>query len=104
MLGKKNGKSIIVLISTLKGLSEHMRSIIWQPFALSLGISMSSLGGLESTYDLVKNLTQPFFGSGSDSLGRKRFLILREILFIVSMLLFIFAHTPVFLFLGIGLL
>jgi len=104
MSGKKNGRSIIVLISTLRGLSEHMRSVIWQPFALSLGASMSSLGGLESTYDLVKNLAQPFFGSGSDTLGRKRFLILREILFTASMLLFVFSRTPAFLFLGIGLL
>ena len=47
-------ESMVVLAaySSLKGAFHNMRYVVWQPFVLSLGISMVNLGGLESLMGL----------------------------------------------------
>jgi MFS family permease len=62
------------LASFLAGLTSSMTSAVWQPFVLSLGVPMSTLGMLESLSGfngLVPTLVQPFAGWFSDRLGRK---------------------------------
>jgi MFS family permease len=56
-----------------------MTRAVWQPFVLSLGASMSTVGLLESLGGpggLVGSLSQPLGGWFSDRLGRKPLLIL----------------------------
>ena len=64
---------------------------------------MSSLGGLESTYDVTRISVQPVFGSISDAIGRKRFLVLRELLLISAMVLYIVANSWTFLIAGVAI-
>ena len=79
-LRRRGNIPLMALIAALRGAGDHMRSVVWQPFALSLGIPMRSLGGLESAIDLTRISVQPIIGAASDAYGRKRFLVLRELL------------------------
>jgi len=62
---------------------------------------MRGLGGLESVRDLTKISFQPVFGGASDAVGRKRFLILRELLLVAALALFIIAGSWETLLLGV---
>ena len=65
---------VIAIISFLAGLSASMMFAVWQPFVLSLGAPMSTLGLLESLggrRGMVAALVQPVGGWLSDRLGRK---------------------------------
>lgn len=84
---------LLALLSFLRGARDQMRWVVWQPFALSLGISMRSLGGLESALDLTRISVQPILGGASDAYGRKRFLVLRELLLLAALILFIVAGS-----------
>ena len=81
------------VISALRGAGFNLRWVIWQPFVLSLGVPMGSLGGLESLADLTRISIQPMVGSASDVHGRRKFLIAREVLVLGAGLLFIFAGS-----------
>lgn len=47
-------------------------NVIWQPYVLSLGATMSVLGGLRSLGSIFESSTQTLTGRMSDLLGRKR--------------------------------
>jgi MFS family permease len=94
----------LAVIASLRGTWYNMRAVVWQPFVLSMGIPLRSLGGLESLMDLIKISVQPIVGSASDVYGRKRFLIAREVLTITAGVLFILAHSWHFLFIGVILI
>lgn len=83
----------LALASALRGVRDNLRSVIWQPFALSLGIPMSSIGALESLMDLAKIIIQPVMGAASDVYGRKNFLILRELMVLAACLCFMLAQS-----------
>lgn len=91
----------IALLSSLQGAREHMYYVIWQPFALSRGIPMRSLGGLESALDLTRISFHPVFGGASDAVGRKRFLALRELLIVTASALFILGWSWHTLLIGV---
>jgi DHA1 family multidrug resistance protein-like MFS transporter len=91
---------LMALLSFLRGARDQMRGVVWQPFALSLGIPMRSLGGMESALDLTRITVQPILGGASDAYGRKRFLVLREILLLFALSLFIVAGSWQTLLLG----
>ena len=95
---------LMALLSFLRGARDHMRGVVWQPFALSLGIPMRSLGGMESALDLTRITVQPILGGASDAYGRKRFLLLREILLLAALVLFIVAGSWQTLLLGVLLI
>ena len=78
--------------------------VVWQPFAISLGLDMRSIGTLESVMDLVKNLMEPAFGGISDAIGRKKLTVLREVLIVVASITFVLAWSWHLLFVGIVLL
>jgi len=102
-LEERRNVATLAVISALRGAWFNLRGVIWQPFVLSLGISMGSLGGLESLTDLTRIIVQPIVGSASDIYGRKKFLLAREVLVLAAGLLFIFAGSWPLLFLGVVL-
>jgi MFS family permease len=85
-------------VSALRGIRDNLRVTVWQPFALSLGLDMQAVGGLESLSDLIKLIVEPAFGVVSDAMGRKHLLVLREALTLVALVLMLFARNWFFLF------
>ncbi|MFB0534139.1 MAG: MFS transporter [Anaerolineae bacterium] len=70
---------VVASTSFLAGLSYSMTQAVWQPFVLSLGAPMSTLGLLESLggrRGVVTALIQPVSGWLSDHLGRKPLIAL----------------------------
>ena len=71
--------SVLAIASFLRGAHNSVYSVIWQPFVLSLGASMSTLGLLNSIGGMggiVTTLVQPLGGWYADRVGRKPFLII----------------------------
>ncbi len=99
-------KQILYLaVSTaLRGIIDNLRVVVWQPFALSLGVPVRSIGALESLMDLAKIAVQPVFGAASDVYGRKPFLVLRDSLMLASSLCFLFARSWLLLAVSMTLL
>jgi len=89
------------LIQALRGVRDNLRSVVWQPYALSLGLDMKSVGVLESILDLSKNLMEPAFGTISDSIGRKKLTVFREVLILLGTILVLFARDWHFLFIAV---
>lgn len=100
-LEENSNLPVLSLVASLRGARDHMFRVVWQPFALSRGIAMKSLGGLESALDLTRISFQPIFGGASDIIGRKLFLVLRELLVIAAMVLFIISGSWQILLLGV---
>lgn len=88
------------IISALRGVRDNLRLVVWQPFAVSLGLDMKAVGSLESLTDFTRILTEPSFGSVSDDVGRKRLLVVREALMLASGLMFLIARSWHLLFIG----
>ncbi len=88
-------KQILYLAVTaaLRGIIDNLRRVVWQPFALSLGVPIRSIGALESLMDLAKIAVQPVFGAASDVYGRKPFLVFRDFLILAGSLCFLFARS-----------
>ncbi|MFH1180686.1 MAG: hypothetical protein V1710_10010, partial [Candidatus Bathyarchaeota archaeon] len=82
----------LALSTSLRGVRDNIRTVVWQPFALSLGIPIKDIGALESLMDLAKIIIQPILGAASDVYGRKRFLIIRDLLVVLAGLFFLFAQ------------
>ncbi len=99
--------------SFLSGFRMNLVNAIWQPFILSLGASMSTLGLVESLSGhrgIITALVQPIGGWLSDRKGRKPFLILGNVLVIFYLGLCILAFYykdwriifPAAIFLGLS--
>ena len=88
------------LATALRGIRDNIRAVVWQPFALSLGIPMKDIGALESLIELARIIIQPILGAASDTYGRKRFLILRDLLVVLAGVFFLFAKSWLYLALG----
>ena len=84
---------VLASIGALRGAFHNMRGVIWQPFVLSLGVPMKSLGGLESLLSLIRIGVQPVVGRASDAHGRRRFIIARELLTLVAGVLLVFTRS-----------
>ena len=85
---------VIATSAFLSGLFSSMTQAVWQPFALSLGASMSTLGLLESLggwRGVVAALLQPIGGWFSDRLGRKPLLALGSLLGLLSTAFYVLA-------------
>ena len=88
------------LATALRGLRDNIRYVVWQPFALSLGLSVKDIGALESLMELSRIIFQPIIGAASDVYGRKPFLILRDLLVVSAGVFFIFAKSWLYATLG----
>lgn len=89
---------VLSAASALRGVRDNLRQTIWQPFAISLGLDMQLVGSLESLADLTRLIFEPAFGVISDALGRKKLLVLREVVTLAALLLILFARSWSFLF------
>ncbi len=94
----------LAVATALRGIRDNLRYVVWQPFALSLGVPIRSIGALESLMDLAKIAVQPVFGAASDVYGRKPFLIMRDLLILLSSLCFLFAQSWLLLAAGMTLI
>lgn len=65
---------------------------IWQPFVLSLGASVSILGGLGAILSLLGSLSSLFWGRLSDRVGRKPLIILSSILRAIALVICLMAN------------
>jgi MFS family permease len=86
----------IVAKSILSGMSSSMTRTVWQPFVLSLGAPMSTLGMLESLGGLRGLLPAPLQYIGgwlSDRLGRKPFIALGNLSGLLAVCLVVLAGT-----------
>jgi MFS family permease len=101
---RKGNLSPLAVISSLRGLRDNLRTTIWQPFVLSLGVPMTSLGAMESVLDLIRILVQTPLGEASDVYGRKKFLAAREVLIVMASVLFLLANSWELVFVGVVLL
>lgn len=84
----------IATTSFLTGLFSSMTQAVWQPFVLSLGAPMSTLGFLESLggrRGIVPAVIQPIGGWLSDRLGRKPLLALGSFLDLLVMVFYLLA-------------
>jgi len=85
---------VLALQTFLRGISSTMMRAIWQPFVLSLGASMPTLGLLESLggfQGVVTSLIQPIGGWLSDRRGRKPLLVLGMVMSMVALSLYALA-------------
>jgi MFS family permease len=83
----------LALATSLRGVRDNIRQVVWQPFALSLGVPIKEIGALESLMDLAKIIIQPVLGAASDVYGRKPFLIIRDLVVVIAGLSFLFAKS-----------
>lgn len=93
----------LALATAQRGIRDNIRQVVWQPFALSLGIPMKDIGALESLMDLAKIIIQPILGAASDVYGRKPFLVIRDALVVVAGIFFLFADSWLYLAIGMAL-
>ena len=94
----------LAISAAIRGLRDNIRLVVWQPFALSIGVPMASIGALESLMDLAKTVVQPVFGAASDVYGRRRFLVLREALILGAGVCFLLSRSWLLLALGMTLI
>ncbi len=70
--------TVLTITAFLSGIYQSMVQVVWQPYALSLGASISTLGLLNSLGGyggLVTSLVQPVGGWLSDQTGHKKFVV-----------------------------
>jgi MFS family permease len=85
---------ILAATSFLRGAHNSAYGVIWQPFVLSLGASMPTLGLLNSLggmSGIVTTLVQPLGGWFADRLGRKPFIVASSLAIIAAYGLFAMA-------------
>jgi len=70
-----------------------MLFVIWQPFVLGLGASITVLGGLSAALGLLGAFSSPIWGRLSDRVGRKPLLILSNVLKAGALIFCIIANT-----------
>ena len=92
---KSNGRNLrtVVAKTFLSGMASSMMRAIMQPFVLSLGAPMSTLGLLESLGGMRGVLTSPlqyYSGWLSDHLGRRPIMILGNVSGVLGIGFFVF--------------
>ncbi|RPI79080.1 MAG: MFS transporter, partial [Desulfobacteraceae bacterium] len=87
---------ILAVFSFLRGAHNSIYNVIWQPFVLSLGASIPTLGLLNSLGGLnggVTTLVQPLGGWFADRLGHKPFVIVSSFAVLAAYLLFVLSGS-----------
>lgn len=88
------GNIRVLMVESLLGSAFYgMFYPIWQPFVLSLGASVSIVGGLGAILSLLGSLSSLFWGRLSDSVGRKPFIILSSVLRAIALGICLMAKT-----------
>ena len=100
----------LTALNVLRGAHNSIYGVIWQPFVLSLGASMPTLGLLNSIGGMggiVTTLIQSLGGWLADRIGRKPLILLSSLAIIAGYALFALAgalHVWTLLLLGIVIL
>ncbi len=86
---------VIAITSLISGVYIGMLNTVLQPFTLSLGLGLTSLGILQALGNrfsgITASLIQPFAGHYADVFGRKVVIVVGSAATIVSMVLFLIA-------------
>lgn len=80
--------TVLTITAFISGIHQSMVQVIWQPYALSLGASIPTLGMLNSLggySGLVTSLVQPLGGWMSDQTGHKRFVVWSSLVAIAAL-------------------
>ncbi len=100
--------SVLGATAFLRGANTSAYNVVWQPFVLSLGASMPTLGLLNSLGGLngiITTLVQPFGGWLADRRGRRPIIVAGSITAIIAFTLFWFAGAlNIWLFLLLGVM
>jgi MFS family permease len=86
--------SILSATAFLTGIHSNMVSVVWQPYVLSLGASMTTLGWLTSLggfQGIVTSLVQPLGGWLADRMGRKPFVVWASVALVAAYALYTLA-------------
>ncbi len=84
----------LVAYAFFRGADASIYNVIWQPFALSLGANVPTIGVLASIggwFGLVTNLVQPIGGWFADRIGRKPVMMIGVLVTIGAYLFFLLA-------------
>ncbi|MDI6819520.1 MAG: MFS transporter [Candidatus Hodarchaeaceae archaeon] len=93
-LDLKGNMGTLTIMSLLFGASFSMFLAVWQPFVISLGVSMTFLGLLQSLwgwYGIVPSIFGPIGGWASDRLGRKLLIMLGGMLTLAALFTYFLA-------------
>lgn len=92
-LALKGNIRTLLVQSVIGSIGYGMLFPIWQPFVLSLGASMSILGGLRGIITLLSSISSLLWGKLSDMAGRKPFIVLSYALRVIAIIICIFARA-----------
>jgi DHA1 family multidrug resistance protein-like MFS transporter len=92
-LALKGNIRVLTVEAMVTAMFYGMLFVIWQPFVLGLGASMTVLGGLSAALGLLGSFSSPIWGRLSDRVGRKPLLILSNILKAGALVFCIIANT-----------
>ena len=84
---------VLTVEAVITSMFYGMLFVIWQPFVLGLGASMTVLGGLSAALGLLGAFSSPILGRLSDNVGRKPLLILSNVLRAIALIFCIIANT-----------
>ena len=91
---KRAGLFVLAATAFLRGAHNSVYNVIWQPFVLSLGVSMSTLGVMNSLggmNGIITTLAQPVGGWLADRIGRKPFLLASSVFIAIGYTIFAIA-------------
>lgn len=97
LLALKGNIPAIALSEIVSNTGWNMFEVIWQPYVLGLGATMSVLGSLTSVNTALSSGLQLIMGRISDYVGRKRLLVFSYPLTFMGIVLSIYARSWVFL-------
>ena len=82
----------LVASGLIEGTAWQMHELVWQPYIISLGGSMATIGGLQSLWTLVTNGLQFVTGGLCDSWGRKTVITGYYLASIAGLLISVYAR------------
>jgi MFS family permease len=82
----------LVASGLIEGTAWQMHELVWQPYIISLGGSMATIGGMRSLWTLVTNGLQFVTGELCDSWGRKTVITGYYLASIVGLLISVYAR------------
>ena len=83
----------IVLLELSSNVGWNMFDVVWQPYVLSLGVSVPILGALDSLKIALMSVLQPLMGRLSDTLGRKTPISFSFVFTLSGLLIIIFTRS-----------
>lgn len=107
VLALRGNIQVLTVEAIIEAMFYGMLFVIWQPFVLSLGASMTVLGGLSAALGLLGSFSSPVWGRLSDRIGRKPLIFLSNFLKACALVFCIIADSwllliPYVIFMGLS--